>query len=496
MSSSCFSTLVLICPPQIGLVNGFPQALVSLANYVSSKLQLARVQILDLSPVPTGELQSEIENCFRDAGGRLLVGITCTTSSYQSALEVACLCKLVSPNCKIVLGGHHASAQDKVILRHHPDIIDFVIRGEGEIPLLTLLQSYPKLDSVPSLTFLLNGEIYQTPPGRRLSPQELDEISPIFEHDGIRSAPGKLGCVTYVSARGCPLSCSFCSVANDQIRAKSISQIISDLRNIISWTGADKIAIEDNFFAHSEKRTIALCEALAYLQQEPGISFRWDCQTRVESVRSPHVLAALVRAGCEGIYLGIESLVPRHIEYLGKSPDPDYYLRLIEQTVMPRILEFPLEVYFLIQLGLPFEDERDVAIMLHNMEVIGKKTRAKNKTLTLFPMLHVVYPGTRHYWDAVAEKRFGPLGENVFEEFTKWEASQAPVLTWLGEHFAHGTGGIPEGILDINALRSGKFQIDERRIDHMNLYLELLDDLPGISLFRYGSLLTQPLSIQ
>jgi len=104
----------------------------------------------------------------------------------------------------------------------------------------------------------------------------------------------------------------------------------------------------------------------------------------------------------------------------------------------------------------------------------------------------VVYPGTQHFREAVRQDRFGPETESVFERFTAWEARQQPIFRWLGEHFAHGVGGIPEGILEVEALRRGIFKVDPERVMEVSTYLRNIEDLPGISVFRYGSYLARP----
>jgi hypothetical protein len=111
------------------------------------------------------------------------------------------------------------------------------------------------------------------------------------------------------------------------------------------------------------------------------------------------------------------------------------------------------------------------------------------REITIFPQLHVVYPGTRHFLDAVSDGRFGPSSHRIFEEFTRWEDEQRPVLRWLGEHFAHGVGGIPEGILSPTKLRAGRFDVDSDRILEINSYLRAIEDVEGIQLFKYGKYL-------
>jgi len=69
---------------------------------------------------------------------------------------------------------------------------------------------------------------------------------------------------------------------------------------------------------------------------------------------------------------------------------------------------------------------------------------------------------------------------------------QTPVLNWLGKHFAHGTGGIPVGILNPEVLRAGCFEMHTRQIIELDAVMRIdsiltdLDELEGISVFKYG----------
>jgi radical SAM superfamily enzyme YgiQ (UPF0313 family) len=398
------------------------------------------------------------------------------------------------PGAVVVFGGHHAGAQDLVVMENHgkhgrsQHTVDFVVRGEGEIPLTRLLQEYPEVADIPGITYLDHqGEVRRNPLPPLLTQEDLDAIPITFGGEGIRSTPGKFDHVTYVSARGCPLSCAFCAVANQKIRAKSIPAIISDLAFLVEERGYRKFAIEDNFFAHSPSRTRELCDAIAKYRERSGIEFTWDCQTRVESIREPEILSAMERAGCEAVYIGVESLVEEHLTYLAKTPNPSQYIRTLMDKVVPSLLRSKVNCYINLQLGLPGEQESHRRTTIDRLEHLGLLADHVGKKITVFPMLHVIYPGTRHFEIASRVQ----LGPDCFESFTKWEAREEPIKTWLGEHFAHGTGGIPIGILKSELLKIGKYEVEPDAVFRIANYLTMMRK-PGIYVFAYGPYLVQP----
>ena len=68
-----------------------------------------------------------------------IVGITSTTLTYKSGLQMAKIAKEVHPNCITVMGGPHVTFWDDKALQECPEL-DVIVRREGEITLLELAQ--------------------------------------------------------------------------------------------------------------------------------------------------------------------------------------------------------------------------------------------------------------------------------------------------------------------------------------------------------------------
>lgn len=487
------ATLLLVVPPQRGLLEGFSTGLVAIANYIQLHAPTVQIRFVDLGLTEEHRLEAAVSEALLQARGRVFVGITGTTASYQSMLKTAAAFKGLQPSAIIVVGGHHVTSQDEIVLRRHR-FIDFVIRGEGEVALLALVQHHTDPSMVPNLTWRRGDAIVRNPEAPLLQESDLDRLRPTFKGGGLRSAAGKFDHVTYVSARGCPLKCAFCVVRASAIRAKSAARVIEDIRYLVEELGYRAFAIEDNFFAHQPKRTLALCEALRDLRSE--LDFTWDCQTRVESMRRPDIARAMAEAGCTAVYLGVEALVPKHLHYLRKTPHPERYLAELEETVVPNLLDCGLDPYINLQLALPGEVPEDRKTTEETLRRLGQIARRSGKAVTVFPQLGVLYPGTPHFNDALQGGVFDRFGEEVFEEFTAWEAEEEPILSYLGEHFAHGVGGIPLGLLDRVALGDGRFAFSPQRISTVSTQLRRMEELPGITVFRYGRYLAAPAAQQ
>ena len=482
--------LLLVQPPQRGLLDGFATGLIDLANFVSDRLPNCQVSILDLGlAIPTAlpELANDaLRSLGHGTGLETIVGITTTTASYQSALATARAFKATDPDLVVALGGHHVGPEHDVVIGHHRDTVDLVVRGEGERALLALANGVPLRD-VPSITFRDGTRIVVTEQAPLLGQQELDSLNVTYRGMRFASAPGKFGHASYVSARGCPLLCSFCSVSGETIRAKSVNRVIEDLRYLVESHGYRRIAIEDNFFAQNRKRTLELTDSVAVLQGQLVEGFTWDCQTRVESIKSAEVLKSLARAGCDAVYLGVEALIESQLAFLGKTPDPQQYLRCLKNQVLPQLFDTPIECFMNLQIALPGENSQLKGLRLSRLSELGKLAQSRGRKITIFPQLSVIYPGTRHFWSAVQHAQFGPNSRVIFETFTEWEEDQQPVLTFLGENFAHGTGGIPTGILDKNLSCHGHFAVREESVVQIRQELEQIAQLSGITVFKYGT---------
>src|SRR5208337_4842813 len=124
--------VILIYPPYTGPPLGAPLCLLSLA---SPLLEAGfRVSLID------GAIHSELESTVvRELDGALCLGISVLTGPMiGSAIRVSRMVRRVKPDLPIVFGGWHPSLLPDQTL--HPDFVDVVVRGQGELTLVELAQ--------------------------------------------------------------------------------------------------------------------------------------------------------------------------------------------------------------------------------------------------------------------------------------------------------------------------------------------------------------------
>lgn len=164
----------------------------------------------------------------------------------QGALEIARICKLHHENSHVILGGLTATKFSNELVRKHPDV-DYVIKGEGEIPLLRLLDGYdPK--KIPNLLFRDKDNRIQES-GLYWSAKNLDEfnftrIDLLEPRKLLTTIPTNLGGIQYWMiplCRGCLFNCITCGGSRytyynmfyrDKPTFRSKEKIIEDLQKL------------------------------------------------------------------------------------------------------------------------------------------------------------------------------------------------------------------------------------------------------------------------
>jgi radical SAM superfamily enzyme YgiQ (UPF0313 family) len=232
-------------------------------------------------------------------------GFSTVCSSYPLTLRIAAEVKRAHPESVVVLGGPQASVVDIATMRAFP-WIDLVVRGEAEQTLPALVDALTQrssLAAIPGITFRPNddGEIVRNPDAPLILdldalPFPAFHLFPDVAH--CRHFPLELG-------RGCPFSCTFCST-NDffrrRFRLKSPEHMIAEMRRIKQTYGIGSFELVHDMFTVDRKRVAAFCEALI----ESGEQFIWGCSARTDCI-DEELIALMARAGCRGIFFGIET---------------------------------------------------------------------------------------------------------------------------------------------------------------------------------------------
>ncbi|MGB9662582.1 MAG: B12-binding domain-containing radical SAM protein [Moorellaceae bacterium] len=219
-----------------------------------------------------------------------LVGISVMTALAPRAYEIADAFR--SRGVPVVLGGMHPSTLPEEAKTH----ADAVVIGEAE-------GTWPRL-----LEDLKNGNLQ--PYYRQEAPPTLENMA--VPRRDLLNRSRYLVPDTVQTTRGCPFSCSFCTVSRffgHQFRFRPVEEVV---REVQALEGEVIAFVDDNIVGHPgyAKR---LFKALAPLK------IKWFSQGSLNIARDEELLRLAAESGCIGLFIGFESLSPANLQAIGKA---------------------------------------------------------------------------------------------------------------------------------------------------------------------------------
>jgi len=249
-----------------------------------------------------------------------IVGITSTTLTYKSALQIAKIAKEVWPNCIIAIGGPHVTFWDDKALQEAP-ALDIVVRGEGENTMLELAQrveNHQPFYDLAGTTCRKGTEIIKNP--NRPYLENLDSLPfpalHLWQHtENLR----KYGTIPYpvMTSRGCVYWCNFCTAVRmfgRRYRMRSPKNVVDELEFLHKNYYANQFTFYDDSFTVDQVRTAEICDEI----RRRGLNIKWDCETRVDMV-SKELLVKMREAGCIAVWFGVESGSKKVLNSMGKG---------------------------------------------------------------------------------------------------------------------------------------------------------------------------------
>ena len=238
-----------------------PKELLYLEDYYS---------ITDKSPFSTFDRYYHFGKPFEAIGKQIaeirpdVVGISSLfTPYYREVLEIAARVKR-HLGVPVIIGGSHASAVPEFMLAS--PFIDYVIRGEGEKPLVELLRylrGENDIASVPNLSYKRNDRHCSNPMAENFAIDELPFPELRDTSPSTYQFAGKP--MTFmITSRSCPHKCSFCSVHTTfgtNYRRRSLESVLGEIE-LRYQQGYRVIDFEDDNLTYYKKTFKELCRRL------------------------------------------------------------------------------------------------------------------------------------------------------------------------------------------------------------------------------------------
>jgi radical SAM superfamily enzyme YgiQ (UPF0313 family) len=311
--------ICLISPPYNSAVKsvvGVSSPPLGLAYIASVLRQSHEVKIIDSNILnyTIGDVERELRSFNPD-----VVGITSVTPSIYEAYKVAETAKRVSGDCKVVLGGPHASFMPRQTMEEC-EYIDIIVRGEGEETTRELIENIERgapLNEVKGITFREKNEIIDAEP--RPFIKNIDDIPfpsrdllpmPLYKFNGVKYT-------TMLTSRGCPFKCSFCSSSRlfgGYWRGRSPENVLEEMKIVYEEYGIRNIEFMDDTFTLNQERAERICDGII----KQGWDISWGASSRVDTL-SKKLVEKMKKAGCWIIFLGIESGSQKILDAIGKG---------------------------------------------------------------------------------------------------------------------------------------------------------------------------------
>lgn len=216
----------------------------------------------------------------------------------------------------MIAGGVHPTLLPEVTMELIP--FDALVLGEGELPLLELLNNEP-LERIKGV-YLRKGSI----PEKADIIDHLDEL-PIPDWDLVDKAyyvqPSHQISNTFLHrampvtlSRGCMYRCNFCAHSCFlRARCHSADYCIEKFRSVSEQCGVDTFVIQDSSIGNFRANWEEVCERLIRM----GSPYRWWANLRANQA-DESFLRLMKEAGCIKLFFGFESGSPRILERMNK----------------------------------------------------------------------------------------------------------------------------------------------------------------------------------
>ncbi|WP_243371761.1 cobalamin-dependent protein [Geotalea sp. SG265] len=241
-----------------------------------------------------------------------VVATTAYTASIVHAVELLSLAKSINPEVVTVVGNVHATFCYEELLSADHDVIDYVVRGEGEVTLpalLNCLNAGGDPATVSGLAFYAGGGVVATAKAPYI--QDLDSLPaawdlvewPIYSYRAKNNA--RLAIVS--SSRGCQQKCSFCSQQlfwAQTWRARSPENFVAELEMLNRKYGVEVAMLSDEIPTFDRDRWVRILD----LMIERQVKVKLLMETRVDDIlRDADIMDKYRTAGVEHIYVGVEA---------------------------------------------------------------------------------------------------------------------------------------------------------------------------------------------
>ncbi len=233
----------------------------------------------------------------------------------------------------LICGGHHPSALPEQMISIG---YDQVIIGEGEKAIMEIING--------NTSKIIKGDL-----------SDINTV-PFPDYTGLDFS-GDMG-IPIISSRGCPFRCNFCASTHfwdHKYRARSADNVLNEISLRLSQ-GFKSWMFEDDNFTANRSRAADICSGISEMGK-----YEWQCASRAESL-DDELCLSLKKAGCNTVWLGIESLSQESLDRCNKNTTVEKMIQGIKTAQ-----KFGISTRNQFIVGLPGDTQKNVDETITNL---------------------------------------------------------------------------------------------------------------------------------
>lgn len=237
-----------------------------------------------------------------------LIGVQ--SNQFPRAMDIAR--QFRAAGLQVAIGGFHVSGCIAMLpempqdLREALDMGITLFAGEAEGRLAEILKDAYERRLKPMYNFMDD------------LPRMDGQPIPFLPRRHVRRYTGALGC--FDAGRGCPFSCSFCTIINVQGR-KSRYRGADDVERLIranAAQGVHRYFITDNNFARN-RNWEPIFDRMIELREKEGFKTNFVMQVDTMCHKIQNFVEKAARAGCKRVFIGLENINPDSLKGASKN---------------------------------------------------------------------------------------------------------------------------------------------------------------------------------
>ncbi|MBU1245477.1 MAG: radical SAM protein [Nanoarchaeota archaeon] len=350
------------------------------------------------------------------------------SSQKDQPHKLARIIKQVSPKIKVIFGGPHPSGNSEEVMKDKN--VDFVIKGEGEVAMVKLLNNLKTPKKVPGIVYRKNNQILFSGPPQFI--ENLDELpfpayhllnmDKYFEYssDGYsvrRHVAKSKRWASIFTSRGCPFNCVFCSIHNTmgyKFRPRSPKNVLDEIELLYDKYGVRTFFFEDDNFSMDKDRAKEILRGILTRKLE----INWQAPNGLRADLLDDELISLMKdTNCTRVRIAIEHGDQKFLEeVIGKRLN----LKVLKEAVK-KIRKKGLDVDGFFVLGIPGETKETMRKSVN----FAKELSA----IGLNPLLAMAIPlpGTRMY--KICEENNFLVKKNFTSKDYQLASSKEPLIS-------------------------------------------------------------------